>query len=70
MQDEEVERKVPQIKALYTYKGNGMEAAKGEVSEHRTSGSYQFSQSTIHLLKFIWQNVCFNFDSWRFNPVA
>lgn len=30
--EEVVERSVPQIKALYSYKGNGMEAVKGEVS--------------------------------------
>ena len=32
--EEVVERSVPQIKALYSYKGNGMEAVKGEVSKN------------------------------------
>lgn len=31
MKEEVVERTVPRIKALYAYKGNGMEVAKGEV---------------------------------------
>ena len=31
VRDEVVERTVPQIKANYPYKGNGMEMAKGEV---------------------------------------
>jgi len=29
--DEVVERKIPQLRAMYPYKGNGMEMQKGEV---------------------------------------
>ena len=32
MKEEAVERRVPQVKAMYVYKGQGMEVAKGEVS--------------------------------------
>lgn len=33
VKEEVVERPVPQIKALYSYQGNGMEMEKGEVSD-------------------------------------
>jgi len=31
VKDEIVERKIPRLRALYAYKGNGMEMQKGEV---------------------------------------
>ena len=32
LREEPVERRVPQVKAMYAYKGQGMEVAKGEVN--------------------------------------
>ena len=34
--DEVVERKIPWLRALYAYKGNGMEIQKGEVGSIKT----------------------------------
>lgn len=31
IKEEQVERRIPQVKSMYPYKGQGMEIAKGEV---------------------------------------
>lgn len=42
VKEEVVERPVPQIKALFPYKGNGMEMQKGEVGNNNEILRYNF----------------------------
>ena len=44
MKEEAVERHVPQVKAMYAYKGQGMEVAKGEVSFYSLETSFIFDE--------------------------
>ena len=39
-----MERHVPQVKAMYAYKGQGMEVAKGEVSLYYQELSFIFNE--------------------------
>ena len=55
VREETVERRIPQVKAMYPYSGQGMEMEKSEVrsANHNTANLPSANQNTGHWLLFL-----------------